>query len=85
LSGKKVQVSPFIVDDYQGFSGTTTPQDLQTTLELVHAYFTEPRKNEEAFTTLIERTKEELATTGKDRSKVFMDTVNLVLGNYHVR
>jgi zinc protease len=85
LAGKKVQVSPFIVDEYQGFSGMTTPQDLQTAMELLYAYFAEPRKNEEAFATLIERTKEELATTGNDRSKVFMDTVNLVLGNYHVR
>jgi len=85
LAGKKVQVSPFIVDEYQGFSGMTTPQDLQTAMELLYAYFAEPRKDQDAFTTLIERTKEELATTGNDRSKVFMDTVNLVLGNYHVR
>jgi len=85
LAGKKVQVSPFIIDEYQGVNGSTTPQDLQTTLELLHAYFAEPRKNEETFTTLVERTKEELATTGNDRSKVFMDTANLVLGNHHVR
>jgi len=85
LAGKKVQVSPFIVDEYQGFNGSTTPQDLQTSLELLHAYFTEPRKDVEAFTTLIERTREEMATTGNNRTKVFMDTVNLVLGNSHIR
>lgn len=85
LAGKKVQVSPFIVDEYQGFNGSTTPQDLQASLELLHAYFTEPRKDVEAFTTLIERTREEMATTGNSRAKVFMDTVNLILGNSHIR
>lgn len=85
LAGKKVQVSPFIVDDYQGFSGVTTPQDLETSLMLLYAYFAEPRKDRESFTTLIERSKEELATTGNDRSTIFMDTVNLVLGNHHFR
>jgi zinc protease len=85
LSGKKVQVSPFIIDEYQGVNGTTTPQDLQATLELLYAYFREPRKSEESFLTLVERTKEELATAGNDRAKVFLDTANLILGNNHIR
>lgn len=85
LGGKKVQVSPFIVDNYQGFNGGTTPEDLPVTLELLYAYFTEPRKNEESFLTLIERTKEQLATKGNNRAAVFLDTANLVLGNNHVR
>ena len=85
LGGKKVQVSPFIVDNYQGFNGSTTPEDLPVALELIYAYFTEPRKNEESFITLIERSKEQLATRGNNRAAVFLDTANLVLGNNHVR
>lgn len=85
LGGKKVQVSPFILDNYQGFNGSTTPEDLPAALELLHAYFTEPRKNEESFITLVERAKEQLSTKGNNRTTVFMDTANLVLGNYHVR
>lgn len=85
MAGKKVQVNPFILDQYQGFNGSTTSEDLPATLELLHAYFAEPRKDEEAYHTLIERSKEQLASLGSNRANVFMDTANLVLGNNHVR
>ncbi|MBB6498749.1 M16 family metallopeptidase [Pedobacter cryoconitis] len=85
LAGKQVQVSPFIVDNYQGFSGNTTKADLPAALELMYGYFTEPRKSEESYQTLIGRTREALATKTNDPNQIFTDTVNLVLGNYHVR
>jgi zinc protease len=85
LGGKKVQVSPFILDSYQGFNGSTTPEDLPLALELVHAYFTEPRKNEESFITLVERSKEQLVNAGHNRSTAFLDSANFILGNSHVR
>lgn len=85
MTGRKVQLSPFIVDQYQGFNGSTTKEDLPAALELLHAYFTEPRKDEESFQTLLGRTKEQLMNKEDGRSQVFMDTVGLVLGNYHVR
>jgi len=85
LGGKKVQVSPFLLDSYQGFSGSTTPEDLPLALELVHAYFTEPRKHEESFITLVERAKEQLANAGHTRATIFLDTANFILGNSHLR
>jgi zinc protease len=85
LAGKEVQVSPFIVDNYQGFSGSTTKEDLPAALELLYAYFTEPRKSEEAYQTLIGRTREELANKTNDPSRIFADTVSQVLSNYHLR
>ncbi|SHF65327.1 M16 family metallopeptidase [Pedobacter caeni] len=85
MVGKKVQVNPFILDQYHGFDGNTTTEDLPVMLELLHACFAEPRKDQEAYTILVERSKEELASLGNDRSRTFMDTANLVLGNNHVR
>lgn len=85
LAGKQVQVSPFIIDNYQGFSGATTKEDLTTSLELMYAYFTEPRKSEEAYQTFIGRSREALANKTNDPIQIFTDTANLVLGNYHVR
>ena len=85
LSGRQVQVSPFINDTYQGFSGATTKEELSTTLELLHAYFTEPRKDQEAFSILVGRSKEQLSIKGNGPSQAFTDTANLVLANYHVR
>jgi len=85
MSGKQVQVSPFIADNYQGFNGNTTKEDLPAALELMYAYFTEPRKSEESYQTLIGRSREALANKTNDPNQVFTDTVNFVLGNYHVR
>lgn len=85
LAGKEVQVSPFIVDNYQGFSGSTTKEDLPMALELLYAYFTEPRKSEEAYQILIGKTREELANKTNDPSRVFSDTVSQVLSNHHLR
>lgn len=85
LSARQMQVGPFINDTYQGFSGATTKEDLSTAMEMLYAYFTEPRKDEEAFNTLIGRTRETLASKGSAPAQVFADTVALVLGNYHMR
>ncbi|AOM81015.1 hypothetical protein BFS30_25515 [Pedobacter steynii] len=85
MTGRKVQLSPFILDQYQGFNGSTTKEDLPAALELLHAYFREPRKDEESYLTLLGRAKEQLINKQDSRSQVFMDTVTLVLGNYHLR
>lgn len=85
FAGKQVQLIPFILDNYQGFSGSTTKEDLPATLELMYAYFTEPRKSEEAYQTLIGRTREAFANKANDPNQVFADTVNLVLASNHVR
>ncbi|MET4142856.1 insulinase family protein [Pedobacter sp. UYP1] len=85
MTGRKVQLSPFISDQYQGFNGSTTKEDLPAALELLYAYFTEPRKDEESYQTLLGRAKEQLINKEDNRNQVFMDTVNLVLGNYHLR
>ena len=84
-SGRQIQVSPFTNDTYQGFSGSTTKAQLSTALEVINAYFTEPRKDQEAFSILISRSKDELMNRSKGPVQVFMDTVGLVLGNYHLR
>ncbi|MEL7004846.1 MAG: pitrilysin family protein, partial [Bacteroidota bacterium] len=49
LSGKTVRVSPYIATLSEGFNGSTSPKDLETMLQLVHLYFTAPRKDAEAF------------------------------------
>ncbi|MBC8986536.1 insulinase family protein [Pedobacter sp. N36a] len=85
MAGKQLQVLPFILDNYQGLSGSTTKEDLPAALELLYAYFTEPRKSEEAYQILVGRTREAFANKTNDPSQVFADTVNLFLANHHVR
>lgn len=43
LSGKIVEVNPYFRSLYNGVSGTSTPKDLETALQLAYLYFTDPR------------------------------------------
>lgn len=85
LSGKQLGVSPYIDDRVQGISGGAVPRDLETALQLVYAYFTEPRRDTAIFKGIIARSKAGLANRGNDPNSVFQDTVNAVLSNYNVR
>jgi zinc protease len=85
LQGKQVSVRPFIAERYEGFSGASTPKDLETVLELLYAYFAEPRKDTTIFQGILERSKAGLANRSNDPNSVFSDTVSAVLGSYNVR
>ena len=85
LSGKRVSVSPYISERFEGVSGSAAPKDLETALQLTYLYFTNPRKDEETFKGLIAQQKGGLANRGNDPNSVFADSVAAILGNYHVR
>ena len=52
---------------------------------MVYAYFTEPRKDNAVFNSILERSKAELANRANDPNSVFSDTVSAILGNYNNR
>ena len=85
LTGKRVSVSPFISERSEGISGSTTPKDLETALQLTYLYFTQPRKDAETFKGLIAQQKGGLANRGNDPNSVFADSVSAILGSYNVR
>lgn len=49
LTGKVVQVAPQISSLTQGVSGSSSKKDFETMLQLTYLYFTQPRKDQEAF------------------------------------
>jgi len=49
LTGKVASVRPFINELEEGMQGSASPQDLETLMQLVHLYFTAPRKDADAF------------------------------------
>jgi len=85
LSGKQLSVSPFIGARTQGINGSAAPKDLETTLQLIDAYLTEPRKDTAIFQGFITRSKASLQNRGDAPQSVFQDTVAAVLGNYNIR
>ena len=57
LSGKMTQVRPYINSNSHGFKGKSTPNDLETTFQLLYTKFTKPNYDIESFTNLINRYK----------------------------
>jgi zinc protease len=52
LAGKLAEASPFVTLSTHGISGSSTPGDLETALQLLYAEFTQPRDDTDAFTML---------------------------------
>jgi zinc protease len=85
LSGKQLNVQPFMSERIQGVNGSAVKADLEDALQLLYAYFTEPRKDSLVFAGMIERSKAGLANRSNDPSTVFQDTISAVLSNYNLR
>jgi len=60
LAGKQVQVSPYIGELEEGLSGSSTIADQETMFELIHLYFTRPRRDDDAHTSFVTRQKQVL-------------------------
>ncbi|WP_158797272.1 pitrilysin family protein [Pedobacter sp. L105] len=85
LEGKQTGVKPYITERFQGISGGSTPKALETAMQLVYAYFTEPRIDTAIFKGIITRSKASLANRANDPGTVFSDTVSAVMGGYNSR
>ena len=85
LSGKTVQVSPQIGGTEEGFSGGSSVKDLETMLQLVYLYATQPRKDDELFTSFITKQKSFLSIIFQNPQYAFMDTLNKVLSQNNPR
>ncbi len=55
LAGKQVRIAPYISEWYEGTSGSTEVQELETLLQLNYLYFTAPRKEEVLFQSYLKR------------------------------
>ncbi len=85
LTGKVVDVSPFIGTYSEGLSGSSSPRDLETALQLIHLYFTAPRKDESVLKTQLEETRTVLVNRSSQPTAVFQDTAMAVLNSYKKR
>ncbi len=85
LSGKNVHISPNITETTEGINGSSSPKDLETALQLVYLYFTQPRKDADIWQSSMTQTKSILANRSLDPTSVFQDTVSAVLSNHNFR
>ncbi|HET6764184.1 MAG TPA: insulinase family protein, partial [Longimicrobiaceae bacterium] len=79
LSGKAASVGTEIDELSQGISGYAAPRDLETMMQLVHLYFTQPRRDSTAWEAYRERARESFRNRGANPEGAFVDTINRVL------
>jgi zinc protease len=79
LAGKTVSATPTVGLISQGFSGSSSIRDFETMLQLVHLYFTAPRKDEDAFKSLIQRIEPLLRNQEADPMTAFSDAITNAL------
>ena len=82
LSGKNAHVSPYIGETEEGFTGSCDVEGFETMLELVNAYFTQPKFNEDAFKSYVEKQKGMLENASLDPQSVWQDSMRWIMANY---
>ena len=84
-AGKIAYVSPYIREITEGFRGSSTPKDLETMMQLLHLYFTSPRKDQEAFTSLMSKIKSYYANVMANPDNYFADQTSRLMSQNHPR
>lgn len=85
LKGKDVEVMPIITENDEGFKGSCSPEDLETMLQMTYLYFTDPRKDEEAFNSFVSKMKNQMKFLGSSPMMVFQDTLAKIVTNNNPR
>ena len=85
LAGRAVGVSPFVGDLEEGFSGSASPEDLETLFQLVYLYATQPRRDRVAVESYRQRLAAALANRAASPEAAFADTVQVTLARYDPR
>ena len=85
LAGKIANVSPYISATAQGFSGSTSPKDLETALQLIYLYTTSPRKDPNIWNSNLSQYKTVIASRSAVPESVFQDTIAAVMSSYNLR
>ena len=79
LAGKNLSVTPYIGNRAHGVSGSSTPKDLETALQLVYLYFADPRFDEAEYETGIQQIKAILPNIANNPAFILQNEMNKIL------
>lgn len=85
LAGKNVQVTPNIGRYSENISGSTSPEDLELALQLIHLYFTAPRTDLELWEVFLTNQKNQLESAQVNPDFQFNKRVNEIISNGNPR
>ena len=75
MSGKIANVSPFLTNSSENFRGSAAPKDLEILFQMVHLYFTDINKDEEAYQSFVSKQKSFLGNLMANPNFYFQDKV----------
>ena len=79
LAGKNLSVIPYIGGTKHGISGSSTPKDFETALQIAYLYFADPRFDESEYQTGIQQIKAILPNIAKNPQFVFQNELYKIL------
>lgn len=82
LADKMVSIRPWISELREGFNGNSSPQDLETLLQMVNLYFTKARKDKTAFISYITRMKSFYENRSTSPEAAFRDTIQVTMAQH---
>ncbi|MFO7622390.1 MAG: insulinase family protein [Bacteroidales bacterium] len=85
LAGKKATVGLALGETTETVSGSSTPKDFETMMQLLYLRMANPRFDEEAHNAIIARYAALIANMEKDPNKMKSDSASLIITGYHPR
>ena len=85
LAGKKVSVNASVGGRTESISGSSSPKDFETMLQLTYLRFTAPRQDADAFASYKARTKSMLESAKADPLNSLNDSLQVLLYGHHPR
>lgn len=85
LTGKSIEIGPYISELYEGFTGSTSVEDFETMLQLIYLYATNPRKDIESFERVIDQSKEQLRNLSSNPMVFFQTEIGKIKSGNHPR
>lgn len=85
LTGKAASVGPNVGELSEGMNGYAAPRDVETLFQLIHLYFTQPRRDTTAWSAYLQRGREALRNRNVTPESAFGDTLTAILSQGHPR
>lgn len=85
LAGKKVSVNAAVGANTEGITGSCSPKDFETMMQLTYLSFTAPHKDMDAFASLKSRIKAQLESAESNPLSSINDTIQKMMYGYHPR
>ncbi len=85
LAGNTATAEPYVGSLFEGFSGSASPEDLETMFQLITLYATEPRLDPTFYASYSSRLRSNIENRRAQPDAVFADTIRSALSQDHFR